>query len=279
MIAMARPWIEFIQSQALAWTPHDLWGVAPGVEAKILSRDDETDAASVLVRFPAGWKGPSGPRSFAMDEEFLVLDGALEINGEHFGHLNYAHWPQGIVTSGRASPHGAVALWFCSARPAPLASAGVVDERRLVRRLDAYDVPYAGNFHPEFPPGAGRKMLYKDPDTQEQSWLLATMAIRWAQRSEVHPVVEEMYLLAGESHGDRGVMRPGAYFWRPPGIPHGPYGTLTGNLYFFRTKGGGLTTTYVDAPKTFKWNPDYQPMVPEELAGIVRETPSGTQCW
>jgi hypothetical protein len=54
-----------------------------------------------------------------------------------------------------------------------------------------------------------------------------------------------MYLLAGEVHGNRGVMRPGAYFWRPAGIPHGPYETLTGNLYFFRSQGGRLSTTYV----------------------------------
>ena len=32
---------------------------------------------------------------------------------------------------------------------------------------------------------------------------------------------------AGEVHGDRGVMRPGAYFWRPPFVRHGPYGTQT----------------------------------------------------
>ena len=69
-----------------------------------------------------------------------------------------------------------------------------------------------------------------------------TLPIRWAERSEIHPVVEEMYLLAGEVHGDRGIMRPGAYFWRPPFVPHGPYGTQTGNLYFFRTRGGGLST-------------------------------------
>jgi hypothetical protein len=71
-----------------------------------------------------------------------------------------------------------------------------------------------------------------------------------------------MFLLAGEVHGDRGLMRPGAYFWRPPHVPHGPYGSLTGNIYFFRTKGGPLSTTYVEPRRPFRWWPDHDPILP-----------------
>ena len=103
--------------------------------------------------------------------------------------------------------------------------------------------------------------------------------MRWAERSEVHPFVEEMYLLSGESHGDRGVMRPGAYFWRPGGIPHGPYGTLTGNLYFFRTRGGGLQTEYVEPRRPFRWWPDYEPALPESLQPHASEAERLSRCW
>ena len=259
---MSRPWIEFLQAQMLPWREDDLNGTRPGVESKVLSRDSETGALSLLLRIPAGWSLPAG--ALACDEEFLVLEGGLEIGAVHYGPFGYAHWPAGHDAGARVSADGAVMLAFFSATP-QAGPAGPVDPARLVSHVDAFSVTYTGNFHPEFPAGAGRKLLFVDPYTGDTSWLLGTLPMRWAERAEVHPVVEEMYLLAGESHGNRGVMKPGAYFWRPPHIPHGPYGTITGNLYFFRTKGGKLVTEYVDGEKGFAWNRPYDPALPEEL--------------
>jgi len=276
---MARPWIEFVQSQRLPWCSDDLSGVRPGVEVKVLSRDVDGGAASLLVRYPANWRleGADAP-ALSADEEFLVLDGSLSIGAETYRDKCYAHLPAGYARGPMASETGAVVLTFFSARPAP-GAVTAFDPARLVENLDAFAVPYTGKFHPEFPPGAGRKMLYEDPVTHDQSWLLGTLPMRWAERVEVHPVVEEMYLLSGESHGNRGVMRPGAYFWRPPQIPHGPYGTLTGNLYFFRTKGGALSTQYIDAARAFRWWPEYDPALPEDLAAAKGEAVSAPRCW
>lgn len=275
---MARPWIEFVQSQRLAWVAHDLWGLAPGVEVRLLSRDPDDGACSLLVRYPPGWTCWA-PTRLGVDEEFLVLSGSLEVDGRRYAEKHYAHWPAGFSTHGRASPDGAVVLTFLSGTPVPAAPGAEPDPARTVEQLDAYGVTYTGNFHPEFPPGAGRKMLFKDPVTGDQSWILGTLPMRWATRAETHPVVEEMYLLSGEVHGNRGVMRPGAYFWRPPGIPHGPYGTLTGNLYFFRTRGGGLSTDYVDADRPFRWWPDYDPALPPELAAARGELEPSPPPW
>ncbi len=274
---MARPWIEFVQSQNLPWLPDDLSGTRPGVATKVLSHDDETGAASLLVRYPARWRQDVGG-ALAVDEEFLVLGGALMIGEQVYGEKAYAHLPAGYARGAMMSEAGAVVLTFFSGRPVGTAGMGF-DPSRLVEHLDAFSVSYTGKFHPEFPPGAGRKVLYEDPVTHDQSWILGTLPMRWAERAEVHPVVEEMYLLAGESHGNRGVMRPGAYFWRPPGIPHGPYGTLTGNLYFFRTKGGPLQTEYVDSPKPFRWWPEYDPALPEAIAAARGEGPKAPACW
>jgi hypothetical protein len=274
---MARPWIEFVQSQALPWQPDDLGGLRPGLEVKRLSMDADTGACSLLLRYPAGWKAPA--QMLSVDEEVLVLDGALEVGGARFTAKHYGHWPAGYAPGDMASPEGATVLAFFSATPKIAPQPTGYDETRLVRHIDAFSVPYTGNFHPEFPPGAGRKMLFKDPVTGDQSWILGTLPMRWAERAEVHPVVEEMYLLSGEVHGNRGVMRPGAYFWRPPDLPHGPYGTLTGNLYFFRTKGGGLSTTYQDAEKPFQWWPAYDPVLPESLAAAAKEQPSSPPPW
>jgi len=55
-------------------------------------------------------------------------------------------------------------------------------------------------------------------------------------------------------------MTPGAYFWRPPGIDHGPYGSLTGTLALFRTVDGPLQTSYGDAMReAFDWTIDQTP--------------------
>ena len=274
---MARPWIEFVQSQNLPWHAGDLDGTRQGVETKTLSVDRDDGAASLLVRYPPGWR-LEHRGALAVDEEFLVLDGTLSVGDTHYAEKSYAHWPAGFERGSMASATGAVVLTFFSG--SPVASAPrAFDAARLVDHLDAFAVPYTGNFHPEFPPGAGRKRLYEDPITHDQSWILGTLPMRWAERAEVHPVVEEMYLLTGESHGNRGVMRPGAYFWRPPGIPHGPYGTLTGNLYFFRTKGGPLRTEYVDSSQRFGWWPRYDPALPDELASARGETTPAPRCW
>lgn len=274
---MTRPWIEFVQSQQLPWRRDDLWGARPGVEAKVLSLDPDGGAASLLVRYPAGWR-LEHPGALCADEEFVVLDGALSAGTRRYGHLSYAHWPAGREQGPITSESGAIVLTFFSSRPRAIAPAPF-DPGRLVEHLDAFSVPYTGNFHPEFPPGAGRKRLYEDPLTHDQSWILGTLPMRWAERAEVHPVVEEMYLISGESHGNRGVMRPGAYFWRPAGIAHGPYGTLTGNLYFFRTKGGPLRTEYVDGAGRFRWWPEYDPAIPEEIAFARGETAPTPRCW
>jgi hypothetical protein len=274
---MARSWIEFIQSQRLPWERQTLAAVRPGAESKVLSRDDETGACSLLVRYPAGYEGAAG--ALAADDELLVLDGDLQVGERRFAPYAYAHWPAGYDAGAWRSSGGATVLEFFSAAPARAHAPIAYDPARLVEHVDALQVPYTGNFHPEFPPGAGRKILFQDPVTRDTTWLLGTLPLRWAERSEVHPTVEEMYLLAGEVHGNRGVMQPGAYFWRPGGVPHGPYGTKTGNLYFFRTKGGQLSTTYVPPEKPFRWWPEYDPVLPAELQGFRGDPPAKLRCF
>lgn len=274
---MARPWVEFVQAQNLPWRADDLCGTRPGVATKVLSTDADDGASSLLVRYPLGWRLDRAD-ALSADEEFLVLHGALSIGPQTYREMCYAHLPAGYERGPMVSGSGAIVLTFLSARPS-WRPRMPFDPARLVENLDTLTVPYTARFHPEFPAGAGRKTLYEDPVSHDQSWLLGTMPLRWGERAEVHPVVEEMYLLSGESHGDRGVMRPGAYFWRPPQIPHGPFGTLTGNLYFFRTQGGPLSTDYIDAPRPFRWWPDYDPVLPETLAGARGETAHLPTCW
>ena len=143
---------------------------------------------------------------------------------------------------------------------------GMLDERRLVTKVDGFAGEWGGNFHPTFPPGAGRKFLRRDPVDGEETWLLGTMPLRSGRKPEKHPVVGVMYLLAGELAGPLGLMRAGCYFWRPPEEWHGPFGSPTGNLMLFRTKGGPLSTVYTEHDVDFTWTPEHRPILPPELA-------------
>ncbi len=252
-------------------------GIRPGIEVKILSRDATSGAVSMLTRYPAGYSAAAA--TLAVDEEFLVLEGSVHFGELRYDRYAYAHWPAGYRGGAVRSEEGAVLLHFLSGAPQAMQGSVSYDARRTVERLDALEVPYTGNFHPEFPFGAGRKVLFTDPETGDTTWILGTMPLRWAARPEVHPVVEEMYLLSGEVHGNCGVMRPGAYFWRPPGKTHGPYGSLTGNVYLFRTKGGPLSTEYVDHGSAFKWWPAYTPILPADLEYARGETPPTVNNW
>lgn len=262
---MGRPFIEFIQSQVLPWTKGVYGGARPAVEMRMLSLDEQSGASSTLLRYPAGWRQVD-PQALTADEELFVLAGSLTVGDVRHERYGYAHLPAGFVRPAMASTDGAVVLTFFSGEPrAGSAVAQGADEARLVEAVNAFDGPWTGNFHPQFPAGAGRKFLRQDPHDGEQTWVLGTMPLRWGRRAEKHPVVEEMYLLAGELVGHVGTMRAGAYFWRPEEEWHGPFGSPTGNLMLFRTKGGPLSTVYEDDEREFSWQPEHRPILPPEL--------------
>ena len=263
---MTRPQIEFVHEQVLPWAEGLYGGDRPGVSVRTLSFDDETGASSLVIRYPPGWKAQESAHLLT-DEEFLVLTGSLEINDVVYDQLAYGFFPAGHVRKTAFSPEGALVLTFFEGEPRTLSGhpATPVAGDRLIERIRALDGDWGGNFHPLFPPGAGRKWLRREPEDGE-TWILGTMPLRSGRRPEKHPVVEEMFLLAGELVGPLGVMHAGAYFWRPPEIWHGPFGTKTGNLTFFRTRGGPLSTVFTDGEQDFDWTPPHRPILTPELA-------------
>jgi len=259
---MARPHIEFLQHQDLSPASVNV-GSAPML-VKRLSVDAETGASSNLIEFPAGWSLP-GRGHYEVDEELYVLLGDLSIAGVRYTEHTYGFLPAGYTRFDSRSDGGAVVLAFFSARPAWVDGDGECDERRVVQCLDMFAEPWTGNFHPQFPIGAGRKWLRRDPMTTDETWILGTLPLRHGRRPEKHPVVEEMYLISGELISPQGVMRPGAYFWRPPEVWHGPFGSKTGCLMLFRTVGGPLSTVYTEEEQDFDWNPAHRPILPADL--------------
>jgi hypothetical protein len=107
------------------------------------------------------------------------------------------------------------------------------------------------------------KPLREDPVTHDQTFLVGALPFWRENRAEVHPTVEEAFALHGEVLlGERGVMGPGGYFWRPPFVPHGPLLSKTGGLWLFRTKGGGLEIEYSEPPQWEKLIQDYLTATP-----------------
>jgi Domain of unknown function (DUF4437) len=269
---MPRPHIEFIQQQDLPFERVDLGGDRGESRIKRLSTDAETGASSSLIAYSAGWRRRESSHVVA-DEELYVLSGDLTLSDVTYTEHCYCFLPSGYTRSDSYSERGALVLAFTSAegkRVDGAAPRGSVDDSRLVRCLNMFAEPWTGNFHPQFPVGAGRKWLRRDPLTGDDTWILGTLPLRNGRRPEKHPVVEEMYLISGELIGPQGVMRPGAYFWRPPEVWHGPYGSKTGCLMLFRTVGGPLSTTYTEEEQDFDWNPEgYRPILPPDLAAKV----------
>jgi hypothetical protein len=269
---MSRPHIEFIQQQDLPFERVDLGADRGESRTKRLSTDAETGASSSLIAFSAGWRRRESAHVL-VDEELYVLSGDLTLSNVTYTEHCYGFLPSGYTRSDSYSERGALVLAFDSAKRERItgeAPRGSVDESRLVRCLNMFSEPWTGNFHPQFPVGAGRKWLRRDPLTGDETWILGTLPLRNGRRPEKHPIVEEMYLISGELIGPQGVMRPGAYFWRPPEVWHGPYGSKTGCLMLFRTVGGPLSTVYTDEEQDFDWNPEgYHPILPPDLAAKV----------
>jgi hypothetical protein len=253
--------------------------VRNGVSSKVLSTDDDTGATTLLVRYPPGWRDPL-PHRIDCDEELFVLEGDLRLGAVQHRAKTYAHLPAGYARGEAASTSGAVALTFLSGEPSRSdgEASGGHDDERLVEYVDSLAGVWGAGFHPLFPPGAGRKFLRRDPHDGEETWVLGTMPLRHGRRPEKHPVVEEMFLLTGELVGHVGVMQAGAYFWRPPEEWHGPFGSQTGNLMLFRTKGGPLSTVYSDDELEFSWTPEHRPILPSELRPFSEPQP-GCRCY
>lgn len=271
---MPRPHTEFIQAQALPWKTLGPYASRPGIEAKALSFDPESRAVTAILRYPAGWTFER-THYLDSDEEFFVLSGALVVNGESYAPGDYAYLPAGYPRERMYSSTGADVLTFYEGPHRNVfkeAPPGLFDARKLIVKKSTSAMEWEGPRDPIVAATAAaprRKSLRDDPATGDQTWILAMNADDPAkmthQRTETHPVVEEHFLLAGEISMHCGVMRPGAYFWRPPGIEHGPVGTREGFTGFFRTKGGPLSTRWSDEAKPIVWEAPYAPFLPPGL--------------
>ncbi len=268
-----RPHIEFIQAQLLPWRRINQDAARPGAEYKFLSRDPDTGACSALIRYPPGWRR-DGDNRLSADEEFYVLDGTLWVDHESYSHDVYGYLPAYTEYSSIHSPQGAVVLTFFNREPALYT--GSDGPRTAPLRIDALHMPWDMTLNdPKLAHlGISRKDLRTDPETGERTFL--SMVLPHSEPpglegpQESHPVVEEAYLISGSLTGPQGTMAPGAYFWRPPGIRHGPFGTRWGCVSLIRFVGGRHVNEWSETNAPFSFDAPYDPILPADLEAFAQ---------
>lgn len=274
---MARPHTLFIQAPCLPWQGGLHSGARPEVESKTLSIDDAGTDATTVVRYPAGWRRHA-PEHLTCHEEFLVLEGELEVNGRRYGLHQYGFFPAGYVRSEAASPNGATVLTMFYGAPQIVAGAPDAphDSALLVEHVDPLAMEWdPGLVDPQLSKGVAIKPLRTDPYTKETSFLYMSPPHRvppgMAKPQWTHSMVEELFCLAGVYvWGDCGRMGPGGYAWWREGVYHGPAGSETGYLLFVRTVNGPLDNIFATEKKPFRWDPPYAPVLPDALRAYAR---------
>lgn len=270
---MARPHTLFIQAQCLPWMDGLRAPGWDGVQSKILSIDEQDSDATCIVRYPPGWKRP-GPAHLATHEEFFVLDGAIDINGRHYGKHAYAFLPAGHLRHRAETAQGAVLLTMFYGKPELCAGTpadGLYDEDLLIPQIDVLEMEWDPSLvDPQLAPGVAIKPLREDPYTKETSFLYCSPPHRvppgMAKPQWTHSMVEELYCIEGEYvWGDCGRMGPGGYAWWREGVYHGPAGTDVGYNLFVRTVNGPLDNLFDTEKKPFSWTPEYNPQLPDRL--------------
>lgn len=273
-----RPHIEFVQSQLLPWRRIGPGLARPDAEYKMLSRDPADGACSVLMRYPPGWSR-EGPEHIAAAEEFYVLDGMLRMDEREYRADSYACLPPGWTRRRMESPTGCVLLAFYDREPTLIAGEGECDDARAAPLIDAAAMAWDMTLNdPKLRHlGISRKNLRTDPVTGERTFLSLILPQSAPPDGEgpqeMHPVVEEAYVIAGSLTGPQGTMHPGAYFWRPPGIAHGPFGARWGAVSLIRFVGGRHVNEWTETKAAFRFDAPYDPVLPPELDHLRRA------CW
>jgi hypothetical protein len=279
---MPRPHIEFVHAPQLEWQ-RDAFAAHgwPALDAKLLSVDATNGGCTALLRLPAGFHAPRFTLSSYF--ELFVIDGAATVDGREFGLDAYGFLPRGHRFQSLASERGAVLLAFFDRAPhlqhaamaAPDSHArGAPDA--TIAHLDTLTMPWTSA---DIDPSVqflrlAHKVLRHVPATGAKTLLLSTGAqsfpnnFREAQLR--HDCVEELYLLGGDLSGDRGTMYEGAYFWRPAGIWHGPFGSRRGSLSLIRFVDGQHRNNWGADKHTFTFEPRHAPSLPADVPAAAR---------
>ncbi|XQW83555.1 cupin domain-containing protein [Thalassotalea piscium] len=274
---MAREHVEFIQSQVLEWQS---WQYQQDVLFKELSVDHETQATTGIFKYNKGWC-ENEAYWLASEEEFFVLKGEIEINGIKYGEGFYGYFPANYLRKKIQANKNTVVIRFIDQSPIPIkyqyGEPIPTTEKEAIEGINTFDTHWDKGVHDKklVHLDFGRKILRIDPVTKAKTFLYMvspqTYPPKWQGPREDHPTVEESFCVTGTLAGNLGVMRTGAYFWRPPEIPHGPYGSRTGCVLLIRFVGGEHINHWSKENYPFTFDPIYAPVLPENMVSVGKK--------
>jgi len=215
---MARPHIEFVNQERLAWQPES--GEDAPLRFKTLSADEETDAFTRLAELPTD---AAVELRSSTTQELFVLEGKLTVDGYDLGKHEYLRLPGGRTFGPVTGTEGCRFLWTGDGTPGAASGDGSrfwAAEEQSPHHVDPSTMAWERADLPGPEAGLFLKTLYEDPETGA-----ATTFVKadWDDpRQKHHDCAEEVYVLGGKIRlGERGVLGPGDYVWRPPYVRHG----------------------------------------------------------
>lgn len=240
--------VDFVRAGILPWqviAPGHVGGEEGGLK-RVLSRSRTTGAETTILRLTSIVRGRVGA---AMD--LLCLAGRARLNGRPFAPGVFVHIPEGAILE--LEPLTTPVLMYAGPFGEPTL---VPDDARAdeVERLEFDSLPWTDmSWRGDEPPSPDVKIKWIRREETELgiAFLVAMLPGYRSLVEEVHPVCEESYKLAGDLMlGSRGIVGPGGYFFRPPGVWHAPLYTRTGNMSIIRKNAIGATE-YREPPDEF----------------------------
>ena len=213
--------LEIEQIRREVWQADDL---PTGLVVRPLNHDPESGARTLIVDVPVGWENPT-PRWHSCDEEFLVLDGELEVGSSRYRKGHYVFRPAGLEHGPTRSEGGCRLLyWHESAFDVQTGPFEGSVEKPFIDGLDTV-VPRDEweRFPVPLPTPALMIRLRKEEETGCDTTLEWIPPNTMSPAREYHTADEEVYVLGGWAATDpEHVYLPGSYLcWKAETI-HGP---------------------------------------------------------
>ena len=253
---------QFWNIHELPWDRFEDAEIAHGLDAKLLSIDQDKTSTTLLARFPPGWT--LNERADEATVEVLILEGDFSVDAEDVGSGGHAYVPRGSGGCELRSTTGAQALIFLTSDMPKEHGEAVGVERLWQQQWHGSEMPGAlhGHMHKSLRlPDVGEGPIHGGPGGCLR---LSLETPGFADpREHVHEVWEEMIFLAGDMlMPGRGVIASGSYLGNPEGFWHAPMITQFGSLKLLNTTapidqiardyegGEALVGTYLD---TVSW--------------------------
>jgi hypothetical protein len=216
----------------LEWRPWDEDRKAPFVTqgargqawVKVLSRDPETEAESLMYRLDPGWSADAIENT--VYENLLVLAGDLDVDGTTLSKYSFSYRPEGHRSGPLSTETGAIVVAYAGF-PGELASP------IPVHSIDTDAMEWTGSYR------GGVKMLRGDEENLDVYFLvrIGTDGTETDQISQ-HDAPEEALILEGRSltydgpTRGRHIITAGTYVHRGSGSPHGMNKVLEDHVVF-----------------------------------------------